>query len=471
MMTQVIRDRRSDLTEDQIKSFVRRCVRRQVESAVFLPLRRTLLRIVYSFISVRAEKLNKAMESLRHASPKYFFIDECASRCKSLAVAAKAFRDLVQAYLPADQGQYLIKAAITVMVVQAECVSIANGIASTVRPRTSAEEKSAVDQSVRSPGGATAAGLSDDATKPHSAPASSPSREPSAAINKKHMFWHSEDLASQLLMRNLDGTPVQKSDLGAIDVNQLKMRVMNEDIGSEPSSPSAEVMLDSNQSLVDVQSAVLEPKHGSDAYGGEEPVGGAESRYAGGEVEDDDSGGEGAAEQPFSDPVEVRAVFSEAMNISQLDFEHSTTGAVIAGGDLAVDAAQVAEMDAIRRARGTSAAAAAATARARFGSQSSPSKDLERLASTAAPRSVEDALRGDGNSPPVGEGSGAASGDDSRGPGAPGRKPEGGFYDVSFLAIYIYIYILFDAVARSPIFGMFSTYYISTNASCCTEYI
>lgn len=35
-------------------------------------------------------------------------------------------RDLVQAYLPADQGQLLIKAAITVMVVQTECMGIVN---------------------------------------------------------------------------------------------------------------------------------------------------------------------------------------------------------------------------------------------------------------------------------------------------------------------------------------------------------
>jgi hypothetical protein len=281
------------------------------------------------------------------------------------------------------------------------------------------------------------------------------------AVNKKHMFWHSEDLAGQLLMRNLDGTPVQKSDLGAIDVNQLKMRVMNEDVGSEPASPSSEVMLDSNHSLVDVQNAILEPKpaherdggHGSlpsvterDGEGesfGEEQGGVTQGRYAGGEVEDDDSGGEGAAEPTFSDPVEVRAVFSEAMNISQLDFEHSTTGAVIAGGDLAVDAAQLAEMDAVRRARGASAAAAAAAARARFGSQSSPSKDLDRLnalASTAAQGSAaeqSDVSAGkesnsSNNNIGGGGGGGATSGgDDSRGPGAPSKRAEGGFYDVS----------------------------------------
>jgi hypothetical protein len=92
MMTQVLRDRRSDLNEDQIKSFVRRCVRRQVEAAVYLPLRRHLLRIVYSFIAKRAEKLHKSIEFLHSMSPKYFFLDEKVSQCKSLPVATKVFR-------------------------------------------------------------------------------------------------------------------------------------------------------------------------------------------------------------------------------------------------------------------------------------------------------------------------------------------------------------------------------------------
>ena len=92
LMTQVLRDRRADLEETQVKAFVRRCVRRQVEAAVYLPLRRTLLRIVYSFIAKKAEKLHKAIEYLRHLSPTYFFLDEAVSECKSLPVAAKAFR-------------------------------------------------------------------------------------------------------------------------------------------------------------------------------------------------------------------------------------------------------------------------------------------------------------------------------------------------------------------------------------------
>ena len=92
MMTQVLRDRRSDLCEDQIKSFLRRCVRRQVEAAVYLPLRRNLLKIVYSFIARRAEKLHKSIEFLQLVSPELFFLDKKVSECKSIPLASKAFR-------------------------------------------------------------------------------------------------------------------------------------------------------------------------------------------------------------------------------------------------------------------------------------------------------------------------------------------------------------------------------------------
>lgn len=457
-LTQVIRDRRSDLTEDQIKSFVRRCVRRQVESAVFLPLRRTLLRIVYSFISVRAEKLNKAMESLRHASPKYFYIDECASRCKSLPVAAKAFRDLVQAYLPADQGQYLIKAAITVMVVQAECVSLANGIASAVRSKTNDEDKSAADSgsppSPPPPAPASVA-ISDDIPKPEAA---SPSRQESVAgaqMNKKFLLRPAEDLASQLLMTNLEGAGVQKSDLNAIDVNQLKMRVMNEEIESPPSS-SEVVMLDSGHSITDAQSAVLQNKgdgeaaqqggwrsffsglgNRSDAEGGSS--GGADADAKSGAVDADaeDDGPGDDADHSFSDPVDLRINSSEAMNISQLDFEHSTTGAFIAGEQLAVDAAQVAEVDAVRKARATAAAAAAAAARARFGSQTA--KELEPSLASSPGSAGSDRVP-DASAVGAGGAASTASVEGSRGSGAGGKKNEG-FYDVSLIKCLIYIYI------------------------------
>lgn len=52
-MNQVLSDRRPEFNPEAIRVFVRRCVRRQVESAVFLPLRRTVFRIVYSFIAIK----------------------------------------------------------------------------------------------------------------------------------------------------------------------------------------------------------------------------------------------------------------------------------------------------------------------------------------------------------------------------------------------------------------------------------
>lgn len=52
-MTHVLSDRRPSAGQDKIRQFVRRCVRRQVEAAVFLPLRRTVFRIVYSFVAVK----------------------------------------------------------------------------------------------------------------------------------------------------------------------------------------------------------------------------------------------------------------------------------------------------------------------------------------------------------------------------------------------------------------------------------
>jgi hypothetical protein len=52
-MTQVLSDRRPDSNSEIIRVFVRRCVRRQVESAIYLPLRRAVFRIVYSFTAVK----------------------------------------------------------------------------------------------------------------------------------------------------------------------------------------------------------------------------------------------------------------------------------------------------------------------------------------------------------------------------------------------------------------------------------
>jgi hypothetical protein len=215
LMTQVLRDRRTDLEENQVKAFVRRCVRRQVEAAVYLPLRRAVLRIVYSFIAKKAERLHKAIEHLRHLSPTYFFLDEAVSQCKSLPVAAKAFRDLVQAYLPADQGQLLIKAAITVMVVQTECM----GLVSSREARAKAE------------GSAAAA-------------SPSASGDNAGLLTRESSRLKLLDLntiadPAGTLMSNMD-VSVSKSNLETIDVNKLQRQASTGFFNDEEEAENAD---------------------------------------------------------------------------------------------------------------------------------------------------------------------------------------------------------------------------------------
>ena len=52
-MLRKLAERRPNYTAEQSRVFVRRCVRRQVEAAIYLPLRRTVFRIVYSFVAVQ----------------------------------------------------------------------------------------------------------------------------------------------------------------------------------------------------------------------------------------------------------------------------------------------------------------------------------------------------------------------------------------------------------------------------------
>jgi hypothetical protein len=50
-MEQSLTDRNRKLSKDQISTFVRRCVRRQVEAAIYLPLRRQILKLIFPFIN------------------------------------------------------------------------------------------------------------------------------------------------------------------------------------------------------------------------------------------------------------------------------------------------------------------------------------------------------------------------------------------------------------------------------------
>eukprot|EP01038_Epipyxis_sp_PR26KG_P007258 gene7258-9895_t len=121
-MVHSLKHRNPDLAQDALMSFVRKCVRRQVEAAVYLPLRRTVFRIVYSFLSEKSREMMHAMAILQQAPSTYFMVDPYLLQAKSLPNSVKAFRKVMQAYLPADQGQLLIEAANAVMELHKECV-------------------------------------------------------------------------------------------------------------------------------------------------------------------------------------------------------------------------------------------------------------------------------------------------------------------------------------------------------------
>lgn len=125
LMIHSLLDRKPELTPEQFHTFVRRCVRRQVEAALFLPLRRNVFRIVYSFIADQAQNMQDALSILQDAGPEYFMVDPYVTQTKSLPKAIKAFRDVMQAYLPADQGQLLMHAAAIVMELHTECIQAA----------------------------------------------------------------------------------------------------------------------------------------------------------------------------------------------------------------------------------------------------------------------------------------------------------------------------------------------------------
>ena len=126
-MLQSLASRKPDYSEEQCRVFVRRCVRRQVEAAIYLPLRRNVFRIVYSFVAVQAQCMQRAMGLLQQAAPDYFEVDAFILQTQAMPRAIKSFRDVIQAYLPADQGQLLMHAAAAVMQLHGECSTATQG--------------------------------------------------------------------------------------------------------------------------------------------------------------------------------------------------------------------------------------------------------------------------------------------------------------------------------------------------------
>eukprot|EP01035_Chromulina_nebulosa_P019594 gene19594-25498_t len=125
-MSHALQDRRPDLSSEDVRVFIRKCVRRQVEAAIYLPLRRTIFRIVYSFLATKAQKIQRAMSILQSADTAFFTVDPYVTQAESLSKAVKAFRDVIQAYLPADQGQLLMHAAAAVVELHTECLNNRN---------------------------------------------------------------------------------------------------------------------------------------------------------------------------------------------------------------------------------------------------------------------------------------------------------------------------------------------------------
>ena len=130
-MIDTLSQRRIDLNSEQLTSFVKKCIRRQVEAALYLPLRRTIFRIVFTFLTEKSKKLQKAILLLQRASPKFLMVDPFVTRAAALPRTVKAFRRVIQAYLPADQGQLLIQAANAVTELHKECQMERNRLAAT----------------------------------------------------------------------------------------------------------------------------------------------------------------------------------------------------------------------------------------------------------------------------------------------------------------------------------------------------
>lgn len=121
-MSVSLHDCNPNMDDEARRIFVRKCVRRQVEASVYLPLRRSIFRIVYSYLASNAQQLQRALLVLQGADLEFFNIDPYVLATKSLSKAINAFRELLVAYLPVDQGQLLMQAASAVVELHSECL-------------------------------------------------------------------------------------------------------------------------------------------------------------------------------------------------------------------------------------------------------------------------------------------------------------------------------------------------------------
>jgi hypothetical protein len=129
-------------------------------------------------------------------------------------------RALVQAYLPADQGQLLIKAAITVMVVQTECMALVSA----------AEKEQKTSSSDASKNFGSSVTQSDYGSGPHDLQTIIDVSNP-AGISPRRM--HSSQLLESRTLEDPAGTLMSGDDmpmisnLEVIDVNELQREAKN----------------------------------------------------------------------------------------------------------------------------------------------------------------------------------------------------------------------------------------------------
>lgn len=107
--------------EEAMKAFIYRCIRRQVELAMFLPIRRDVFKLIFPFIALQALNMQKALEVLQSATTSFFGIPDNIEQTQAFPRAVKAFKEVINAYIPSDQGQLLLRTANAVMELYSEC--------------------------------------------------------------------------------------------------------------------------------------------------------------------------------------------------------------------------------------------------------------------------------------------------------------------------------------------------------------
>eukprot|EP00981_Chlorochromonas_danica_P001373 scaffold292_cov161-Ochromonas_danica.AAC.11 len=120
-MLHLLQRRRPDWSPDRQRRLITFCLRRQVEAALLLPLRRTLLSLLGRAMASRLQAFNQAVRLLRQAKATVFGLTYAAQKAKLWPRTIIALRRALLGYLPADQGQLLVEAANCIAALHREC--------------------------------------------------------------------------------------------------------------------------------------------------------------------------------------------------------------------------------------------------------------------------------------------------------------------------------------------------------------